>query len=130
NGEEKRDLNDFKGLPAAVFCGIAMPGGFERFMSDQGADVRYRRRFLDHHRYTIGELNRLFERAKANGAEVVVTTEKDAVRIPGEFKPPIPLFYMRMEIEILEGFDDFESAVQRICLRPQKNFLSPTTDTS
>ena len=125
NGDEKRELEDFKDAPTAVFSGIAMPGGFERFMRDQGADVRFIRRFLDHHRYTLGELDRMFERAKANGAEVVVTTEKDAVRIPSDFKASIPLFYMRMEIEILEGFDDFESAVDRICLRPQKNYISP-----
>ncbi|MBG31278.1 MAG: tetraacyldisaccharide 4'-kinase [Opitutae bacterium] len=128
NGDEKRELDYFKGLPTAVFCGIAMPGGFERFIADQGADVRYRRRFLDHHRYTIGELKRLIDRANANGAEMIVTTEKDAVRIPKSFKPSLPLFYMRMEIEILEGFDDFESAVQRICLRPQENFLGAESE--
>ncbi|MFP6854469.1 MAG: tetraacyldisaccharide 4'-kinase [Opitutales bacterium] len=123
NGEEKRQLEDFKGLPTAIFSGIAMPGGFERFMRNQGADVRFIRRFLDHHRYTAGELDRMFERAQINGAEVVVTTEKDAVRIPEDFEPSLPLFYMRMEIEILEGFDDFEHAVDRICLRPPRNLM-------
>jgi tetraacyldisaccharide 4'-kinase len=123
NGDEKRQLEDLKGQPTAIFSGIAMPGGFERFMRNQGADVRFIRRFLDHHRYTVGELKRMFERAAVNGAEVVVTTEKDAVRIPQDFKPSLPLFYMRMEIEILEGFDDFEHAVDRICLRPPRDLM-------
>ncbi|MBO94778.1 MAG: tetraacyldisaccharide 4'-kinase [Opitutales bacterium] len=124
NGEKTRDLEGFDDLPTAVFSGIAIPGGFERFIRNLGADVRLIRRFLDHHRYTLGELNRMFERATANGAEVVVTTEKDAVRIPKDFNPSLPLYYMRMEIEILEGFDNFETAVERICLHPSTNFAS------
>ena len=49
----------------------------------------------------------------------MITTEKDAVRIPDDFKPVIPLYYLRMEIEIVEGYDDFEEAVSSICeLRP------------
>jgi len=130
NGDGKRQLEDFNDLPTAVFSGIAMPGGFERFIRNQGADVRFIRRFLDHHRYTVGELKRMFERAAVNGAEVVVTTEKDAVRIPEEFSPSLPLFYMRMEIEILEGFDNFETAVDRICLRPPRNLMTAGQSTS
>jgi len=72
----------------------------------------------------------MFERAAVNGAEVVVTTEKDAVRIPEEFSPSLPLFYMRMEIEILEGFDNFETAVDRICLRPPRNLMTAGQSTS
>ena len=46
---------------------------------------------------------------------VMVTTEKDAVRIPSTYKPVIPLFFVRMEIEIVEGFGDFEEAVEDLC---------------
>ena len=45
----------------------------------------------------------------------MVTTEKDAVRIPENYKPLLPLYYIRMEIEIIEGFDDFRDAVEDIC---------------
>tara|TARA_B100001123_G_scaffold436753_1_gene567625 strand:- start:518 stop:1744 length:1227 start_codon:yes stop_codon:yes gene_type:complete len=121
NGDEKLDLDDFRGTPIAVFSGIAMPGGFERFLRNLGVDLRLARRFLDHHRYTVAELTRFCDRALANGAEYVVTTEKDAVRVPEKFKSPLPLFYLRIEIEILEGFDDFETAVSEICF-PQ-NFI-------
>ena len=75
----------------------------------------FRRRFIDHHRYTRGELDRVLKRARHAGSEVVVTTEKDAVRIPLNYKPIIPLYFIRMEIEILDGFKDFEAAVGEIC---------------
>ena len=44
-----------------------------------------------------------------------MTTEKDAVRIPADIDCPIPLYYLRLEIEILRGADDFQDAVGKIC---------------
>ena len=45
----------------------------------------------------------------------MITTEKDAVRIPETYKRFYHLYYVRMEIEIVEGFEDFEEAVEDIC---------------
>jgi tetraacyldisaccharide 4'-kinase len=98
-----------------VFCGIASPRGFEDIIQRMSGELRFKKRFLDHHRYTHIELDRLFLQAKNSGADVMVTTEKDAVRIPHNYKPIIPFYYVRMEIEIIEGFDDFEAAVDDIC---------------
>ena len=57
----------------------------------------------------------MFQQAKNLGADVMITTEKDAVRIPLHYKPILPLYYVRMEIEIVEGFEDFEEAVGDLC---------------
>ena len=38
--------------------------------------------FPDHHRYTVSDLSRIFRAASKGGAEVIVTTAKDSVRIP------------------------------------------------
>jgi len=45
----------------------------------------------------------------------LVTTEKDAVRLPFERMTDLPLYYLRLEIDIISGVDDFEDAVSRIC---------------
>ena len=47
--------------------------------------------------------------------ELVITTEKDAVRIAADEKLPLPCYYLRLEIEILRGADDFQDAVGKIC---------------
>jgi len=44
-----------------------------------------------------------------------VTTEKDAVRIPDGMPCPVPIYYLRLEIEILRGASGFDDAVGRIC---------------
>ena len=120
NGEEEQKLSFLFDRHVGMFCGIASPRGFEQLIHRMSGELRYKKRFLDHHRYSEDELERLFQQAKNAGVEIMITTEKDAVRIPKEFKPVIPLFYLRMEIEIVEGFDDFEEAVSTICqLKPK-----------
>ena len=47
---------------------------------------------------------------------MIVTTEKDAVRLFDWIKPPVPLYYLRLEIDILSGEEDFMQATTRICL--------------
>jgi len=44
-----------------------------------------------------------------------VTTEKDAVRLFDDIKPTIPIYFLRLEIDILSGEEDFEDAAARIC---------------
>jgi tetraacyldisaccharide 4'-kinase len=115
NGEIKKNLSFLHELYVGVFCGIASPRGFEDLIGRMAGEIRFKQRFLDHHKYTVEELDKIFQHAKNSGADVIVTTEKDAVRIPENYKPVIPLFFVRMEIEIVEGFEDFEEAVADLC---------------
>ena len=125
NGEQIKPLDLLREAYVGVFCGIASPRGFEQLILRMSGEMRFRRRFLDHHRYEVEELDRLFLQAKNAGADIMVTTEKDAVRIPMGYKPIMPLYYVRMEIEIIEGFEDFEEAVAGICFTgSEKNSMS------
>lgn len=111
----RRPLDDLKGRRIAAFTGIAAPDSFEGFLREIGAVLVHTQRFLDHHRFTPDELADVLDDARAAGADLVVTTEKDAVRIPPETPWPLPCGYLRLEIEILRGADDFDDAVAKIC---------------
>ena len=115
NGLRKEKLTFLHEFYVGVFCGIASPRGFEDLIYRMSGEVRFKQRYLDHHKYSNQELDKMFQQAKNSGADVMVTTEKDAVRIPANYKPIIPLLFVRMEIEIIEGFEDFEEAVEDIC---------------
>lgn len=114
-GDERRPWSDLKGRRVGAFSGIATPESFERFLREGGARVVHASRFLDHYRFTGEDLEEVFAAAAAAGAEYVVTTEKDAVRLAADARFPLPLFYLRLEIEILRGASDFDEAVGRIC---------------
>ena len=49
------------------------------------------------------------------GAEAMITTEKDAVRFPRLERTPVPCYYLRVDIEIIAGAENFAAAVNRIC---------------
>jgi tetraacyldisaccharide 4'-kinase len=56
---------------------------------------------------------------------MIVTTEKDSVRMPrlAEAELKVPIYFMRVEIEILSGHESWQHCVNRIC-KPQP-MLSP-----
>jgi len=115
NGDERQDLIFLKGRRVGAFSGIAAPDSFEGFLRKFGANLLYTKRFIDHYRFTTEDLDLIFEEAVNAGLDCVVTTEKDAVRIPEEMRFPLPLYYLRLEIEILRGAADFGEAVGKIC---------------
>ncbi len=123
NGTSRLELSALHGKKIGAFSGIAAPESFEQFLRDFGAEVYYNQRFLDHHRFTNGELKQLFGKVKVAGLDMVVTTEKDAVRISPQFTPGLPFYYLRLEVDILSGVADFEEAVSRICF-PKKKMRS------
>ena len=115
NGLVAASLLALKGRRVLAFSGIATPESFEKFLRDLGALIVARERYLDHYRYADEDFEELFAMARAEDAECLVTTEKDAVRIPANRSWPLPILYLRLEIDIIRGAADFDEAVGRIC---------------
>ena len=113
--EDKIPLESIKGKRVASLSGIAAPDSFEAFLRNLGAQIIYNQRFLDHHRFTDAELEHFFKQATKHNVDMILTTEKDAVRISEKFAQSIPFYYLRLEIKILSGSKDFQEAVSRIC---------------
>jgi tetraacyldisaccharide 4'-kinase len=124
-GAAGREPLDFlRGKRVGAFSGIATPESFEHFLRELGAQLLYTKRFLDHYRFTQEDLDLVFGQARTAGLDFLVTTEKDAVRIDETFRFPLPLYYLRLEIEIIRGAADFQEAVGRICF-PETNSRPP-----
>ena len=113
--KEKFPIEKLNGARVGAFSGIAVPEGFEAFLREHGASVRYNRRFLDHHWFSERELMEIGEQAKSIGVDFLVTTEKDAVRIGEEMDFGLPIYFLRLEIGILSGANDFGEAIARVC---------------
>jgi tetraacyldisaccharide 4'-kinase len=112
---ETLPLDFLFGKCIASFSGIASPEGFESMLRKFGAEIRYNHRFLDHHRFNASELKSIFDAAAEAKLDCIVTTEKDAVRLPEHITSTIPIYFLRLEIKILSGAADFEEAASRIC---------------
>ncbi|HUB67052.1 MAG TPA: tetraacyldisaccharide 4'-kinase [Candidatus Methylacidiphilales bacterium] len=123
---EVKPLSFLKDLRVGAVSGIARPESFEEGLKKLGVELIYSRRFADHHRFSEGEIARVFERSKARSARAVITTEKDSVRFPRLGKRPLPVYFLRVEIEIIRGHDAFERCVGRMCRSAGSRFQPAT----
>ncbi|MGA1237353.1 MAG: tetraacyldisaccharide 4'-kinase [Limisphaerales bacterium] len=114
---ERLDLEFIRGKKVASLSGIAQPESFEQSLTNLGADLVYAKRFADHHRFTQQEVLNAINRSKKRQADVILTTQKDAVRFPKIDRRDLPLCFMRVEIRILSGAKDFQDCVRQICFR-------------
>ncbi len=119
--ESRFGLETLRGMRVAAVSGIAAPEGFEDDLLRHGATIVLRRRFADHHRYRQQEVLDLINQAGALTAEALITTEKDAVRFPKIDRRDIPVYFMRVEIELLSGTESFHDCIARICYKPTRN---------
>ena len=116
-GDEREDLEFLKGARVTVVSGIARPEGFEKEVRKRGAQTMKAWRFADHHRYAQQEIIDIINESKELGAHAIITTEKDAVRFPKIERLDVPVYFIRVDIEILSGVEDFNACIARICFR-------------
>lgn len=121
-GDAVYDLDKLKGMKIASVSAIAVPESFENALRSFGAEIVYSRRFADHHRFSQQEIINTINLSIKHGAEAILTTEKDAVRFPFIDRCDIPVIFMRVEIEMLSGEEEFMDWISRIC------FKAPRTD--
>jgi tetraacyldisaccharide 4'-kinase len=114
---ERKPLDFLKGQRIGALSGIARPESFENGLKNLGAEICYSRQFADHHRFDERELSNVLLRSKARTARIVVTTEKDAVRLPRVEQPILPIYFLRVEIETLHGQEVLDAMVERLCAR-------------
>ncbi len=95
------------GAPAApgagavlAVAGIARPARFADDLRRAGWPVARALTFRDHHHYSARDVARIFDAARAAGAGLVVTTEKDLVRLL-PFRPfPVPVAWAPLVVGI------------------------------
>jgi tetraacyldisaccharide 4'-kinase len=91
------------GKSAFFFCGIANPSSFKESLSRAGAQVKGYTAFRDHHKYSVGDFRRILTAAKKCGADWIVTTEKDIIKL-SKFGAVENLLALRIELRIEESF--------------------------
>ena len=114
---QRHGMELIKGRKVASLSGIAQPESFEQSLATVGGIVVYSKRFADHHRFTQQEIINAINRGKKRQAELIITTQKDAVRFPKIDRRDLSIYFMRVEIKIMSGADDFHDCVRKICFR-------------
>jgi tetraacyldisaccharide 4'-kinase len=99
--EERMGIEQLLGRDVFAFCGIAEPGHFIDLLRKEGAVVRGMKEYRDHFAFRRKDLEVMRQEAGKCGAEWIITTEKDIMRIKGGGYPlPDNLFSLGIEFAI------------------------------
>ncbi|MBR4749624.1 MAG: tetraacyldisaccharide 4'-kinase [Abditibacteriota bacterium] len=93
-----------------AFCGIANPTRFLGSLKELGAVVEGSRLFLDHHKYSAGDLEGI--EAAAAGCDLMITTQKDICRLPGGYGALKGVCTLNIAAEI-NGEDEILSLIMK-----------------
>jgi len=105
----------FKGKNITAFAGIAYPTKFFDTLEDEGAKILKKITFPDHYIYNEEDLLNLVEIAN-NNKTILVTTQKDFIRIPENYKSII--HKLEGEIKLEE-----ESLLKEILANVLENYI-------
>jgi tetraacyldisaccharide 4'-kinase len=101
------EADDLSGRRCLAFAGIGRPDKFFATLAETGAVIAGSRSFPDHHPYRTGDLAALAAAALGLGADLV-TTEKDAVRLPAAFAAQVRVLPVRLVL------DDREALIRQL----------------
>ena len=105
-----------------------MPESFETLLQKLGAQVEFHRVFPDHHHYRQDEIDRFMTRCVERDIELIVTTEKDAVRFPMPGELDVDIYFLRIEVEIIEGQDVWDRFIGHLVESGEKSAVDWTED--
>ena len=103
---------EVRGRRVLLTAGIARPASFEALARTLGAEVAGTHWFRDHHRFTPADLEALQAEGKRLSAEMILTTEKDAVRFPATSHAGLPMVALPVELRIEQGEASLEAALE------------------
>jgi len=112
------DLRALKGKRICAFAGIGTPERFRRTLESLGAEIVDFLVYPDHHRYTSSDLDVIEQAAKKVQAEMIVTTEKDEIKLMPLDKRVLPCYALRIEMRI-DPWQDFEGLILGLLKKDQ-----------
>lgn len=103
------------GQSVLAVSALGNPASFERTLADAGFTVAGSLCYEDHHHYSRDDIRHMAARAAETGC-LLVTTEKDAVKLPAPLikEYDLPLYVLSITIEFTAGQDQIDTILQAV----------------
>jgi tetraacyldisaccharide 4'-kinase len=116
---QRYDLSFVKGKRVFLLSSIGDPAYFEKTVKDLGADIAEHVAFPDHHNYRKADIDRVMARCAEKNFDLVVTTEKDIVKLNrlGLYLRSYKVLVLAVELEIISGKELLVAGLNRLYIR-------------
>jgi tetraacyldisaccharide 4'-kinase len=116
DSEELLDINILRGKTVTTICGIGDPASFDNLIRNLGINIGLSFTFPDHYHYTRKDLENIIAQSRKKNIEILVTTQKDAIRINPrvlQYKQPT-IFVLRIKLKIVNDEEGFYSRLRKL----------------
>jgi tetraacyldisaccharide 4'-kinase len=111
-------LEPLAGRSVAAFCGIGNPEGFRRTLLPLCRTLAGFRTWPDHHVYSAADVAEITAWVRGLGADLVLTTQKDLVKLRAQSLGAVPLRALRIGLEPIAGAATLEAALAALLPGP------------
>jgi tetraacyldisaccharide 4'-kinase len=108
---EKKPLSALRNAKAFVFSGIARPLSFTSVLTSLGVNIAAESVYPDHYHYLKSDLALIFKKAADARVNMIITTEKDMVRL-NDLRPD-GIWALRIELDVIER-EEWEQFLSRM----------------
>jgi len=105
-GGRRQSLASLARKKLAALAGLARPERFAADLHQVGLHIEQFYFFPDHHAFTAQEVAAVTAAAVRQGVEGLLTTEKDWVRLAGQWHAALPLYVVPLEVDLLDDWPD------------------------
>ena len=109
--QESLSPSDVRGKNALIFSGIGNPKQFRRTVAMLGVQVVDELVFRDHEAYGPSRVKDVHRRIEQSKPDLVLTTEKDLIKVQANWSISTPLFAVCLALEFLDGQSRLEKAL-------------------
>ena len=121
---ESHEPDFLKGKRVLAFAGLARPEVFRETLIRLGADIVYFKSFRDHYRFKPNEIRALIQMREELGAQYLLTSEKDWVRMAA-FAPMCPeMGYLSIKFKMVSDQDGFFKMIKG-AIKSKKILVKP-----
>jgi len=113
SGDERvqKPVTELRDKKIYAFCGIANPDSFEKTLLAAGARILSFQIFPDHHQYSAKEIEKIKKDLLQSGADYLITTQKDAMRLLNHPEFLKIIFILRIKMQIKTSAQSFENFI-------------------
>lgn len=108
---EEFPLEHLRDRRVFAFAGIARPEGFQNSLQHLCRGIAGFRAYSDHHRYTEEDVRDIREAFRSSGADLILTTEKDGIKLVDFTDFVRDIFTLEIRMEVVPSITDFEETI-------------------